>query len=49
MVTLDGTITAKTNAETDDDTYAFNGDPAQPFPTFRFTRPLAPAPVSPGG
>jgi hypothetical protein len=49
MVTLDGTSTAKVNSETDDDTYAFNGEPAQPFPTFRLTRPLALPQIAPGG
>jgi hypothetical protein len=49
MVTLDGTLSAKTNAETDDDTYAINGGPAQPFPTFRFTFPLAPPQIAPSG
>jgi hypothetical protein len=49
MVTLDGTSSAKTNSETDDDTFAFNGEPAQPFPTFRFTRPLAPPLITSSG
>lgn len=49
MVTLDGTLSVKSNADTDDDTYAFNGDPPQPFPTFRFTRPLTGPQIPPGG
>jgi hypothetical protein len=49
MVTLDGTLSVKSNADTDGDTYAFNGDSAQPFPTFKFTRPLSPSPTPPGG
>jgi hypothetical protein len=49
MVTLDGTLGAKSKPETDDDTYAINGGQAQPFPTFRFTFPLAPPPIPPSG
>jgi hypothetical protein len=49
MVTLDGTLGAKSNAETDDDTYAINGGPRQPFPTFRFTFPLAPPQITSSG
>ena len=49
MVTLDGTLSAKSNSATDDDTYSFNGAPPQPFPTFRFTRPLEAPPIAPGG
>jgi hypothetical protein len=49
MVTLDGTLSAKSNSATDDDTYAVNGTPPQPFPTFRFTFPLAPPQIAPGG
>ena len=49
LVTLDGTSSAKSNSETDDDTYAVNGGPAQPFPTFRFTFPLTGPQIPPGG
>jgi hypothetical protein len=49
MVTLDGTLSAKSNSATDDDTYAVNGTPPQPFPTFRFTFPLAAPPIVPSG
>jgi hypothetical protein len=49
MVTLDGTPSAKTNSLTEDDTYAVNGTPPQPFPTFRFTFPLAAPLIAPGG
>jgi hypothetical protein len=49
MVTLDGTLSAKSNSATDDDTYAVNSAPAQPFPTFRFTFPLAAPLIAPGG
>ena len=41
LVTLDGTTGT-------DGTYTLNGDTAQPFPTFRFTFPLA-APTGAGG
>lgn len=49
LVTLDGTLTVKSNAESADDAYAVNGDPPQPFPTFRFTFPLAGPQIPPGG
>jgi hypothetical protein len=41
LVTLDGTG-VKGNPENDDATYASNGGPALPFPTYRLTFPLAP-------
>jgi hypothetical protein len=46
MVTLNGTI-ARGNTAPDDATYAVNGDPPLPFPTYTFTFPLAPN--APGG
>jgi hypothetical protein len=46
MVTLNGTI-ARGNTDHADATYAVNGDPPLPFPTYTFTFPLAPN--GPGG
>lgn len=46
MVTLDGTG-VKGNSENNDGTYATNAGPAQPFPSFRLTFPLAA--LGPGG
>ena len=48
MVTLNGSIT-RGNADNDDATYAQNGDPPQPFPTWPLTFPLAASQPGPGG
>jgi hypothetical protein len=47
MVTLNGAL-VRGNFDNGDATYAVNGDPPQPFPSFQLTFPLVPPPP-PGG
>lgn len=48
MVTLNGSIT-RGNADNNNATYAQNGDPPEPFPTWPLTFPLAASQPGPGG